>query len=77
MIDTLALLWGEDLALSMATTFGPMRMSQLTLRYFPGISHWVQQDAPNEANAMIQSFLAGEPVRITSPSDSHDLLGHR
>lgn len=65
VIDTPTLmLWGEDdMALSMATTFGTdAHVSQLTLRYFPGISHWVQQDAPNEANAMIESFLAGEPV---------------
>ena len=65
VIDTPTLmLWGEDdMALSMATTFGTdAHVSQLTLRYFPGISHWVQQDAPDEANAMIESFLAGEPV---------------
>ena len=65
MIGTPTLmLWGEDdMALSMATTFGTdAHVSQLTLRYFPGISHWVQQDAPDEANAMIESFLADEPV---------------
>ena len=26
------------------------------------MSHWVQQDAPREVNAMIEAFLTGEPV---------------
>ena len=58
------MLWGEDvMALSMATTFGTdAHVSDLTLRYFPGISHWVQQDAPVEANAMLKAFLAGDAV---------------
>ena len=58
------MLWGEDdMALSMATTFGTdAHVSDLTLRYFPSISHWVQQDAPVEANAMLKAFLAGEAV---------------
>ena len=42
------MLWGEDdMALSMATMFGTdAHVSQLTLRYFPGISHWFSKDAP-------------------------------
>ena len=32
----------------------------LTIRYLPRISHWVQQDAPTEVNAMISAFLLGE-----------------
>jgi len=58
------LIWGEaDLALTMATTFGTDRfVHDLTLRYLPGVSHWVQQDAPATVNAMLAAFLRGEPV---------------
>jgi pimeloyl-ACP methyl ester carboxylesterase len=34
----------------------------LTLRYLPGISHWVQQDAPEAVNARLAAFLRGELV---------------
>jgi uncharacterized protein YoaH (UPF0181 family) len=32
------------------------------LRYLPGISHWVQQDAPRATNEMMAAFLSGEAV---------------
>ena len=58
------MLWGEDdMALSIETTFGTEDyVSDLTLRYFPGISHWVQQDAPEAVNAMVEAFLKGVAV---------------
>jgi epoxide hydrolase 4 len=58
------MLWGEDdMALSIETTYGTENYVQdLTLRYLAGISHWVQQDAPEAVNAMLGAFLAGEPV---------------
>ncbi len=58
------MLWGEDdMALSKATTYGTDRyVRDLTLRYLPRISHWVQQDAPVEVNAMIRAFLDDQPV---------------
>jgi len=58
------MLWGEDdMALTKQTTFGTDQwVSDLTIRYLPRISHWVQQDAPDEVNAMIMAFLKGEPV---------------
>jgi hypothetical protein len=34
----------------------------LTLRYLPGVSHWVQQDAPETVNAMVSAFLRGLDV---------------
>jgi hypothetical protein len=36
----------------------------LTLRYLPRVSHWVQQEAPEKVNAMIEAWLKGEPVPI-------------
>ncbi len=65
MIETPTLmLWGEDdMALTKETTFGTEDVvKDFTIRYLPRISHWVQQDAPEEVNAMMSAFLKGEPV---------------
>lgn len=58
------MLWGEaDMALTRETTLGTERhVERLTLRYLPGISHWVQQDAPERVNAMLEAWLTGAPV---------------
>ena len=58
------MLWGEDdTALTIETTYHTDQwVRDLTLRYLPRISHWVQQDAPDEVNAMMQAFIKGEPV---------------
>ncbi|HJL80651.1 MAG TPA: alpha/beta hydrolase, partial [Gammaproteobacteria bacterium] len=58
------MLWGEkDIALSMRSTLGTKEyVSNLTLRYFKGISHHVQQDAPEEVNQMIEAFLNDQDV---------------
>ncbi len=58
------MIWGEaDIALSKSTTFGTHDyVRDLTLRYLPGISHWVQQDAPEMVNAMIVAFLSNARV---------------
>jgi pimeloyl-ACP methyl ester carboxylesterase len=37
-------------------------VSDLTLRYLPQVSHWVQQEAPEAVNAMIKAWIKGEPV---------------
>jgi pimeloyl-ACP methyl ester carboxylesterase len=37
-------------------------VKDLTVRYLPGISHWVQQDAPEEVNAILGAWLDGAPV---------------
>ncbi len=60
------MIWGEeDTALGKATTLGTDRyVSDLTLRYLPGVSHWVQQEAPETVNAMIEAWLKGQPVPI-------------
>jgi pimeloyl-ACP methyl ester carboxylesterase len=60
-IDTPTLmLWGEeDIALTKATTFGTAdHVRELTLRYLPGVSHWVQQEAPERVNAMLEEWIA-------------------
>ncbi len=65
MIETPTLmLWGEDdLALTKETTYGTEDVvKDFTIRYLPRISHWVQQDAPEEVNAMMSAFLTGQPV---------------
>ncbi|MEM7000144.1 MAG: alpha/beta hydrolase [Pseudomonadota bacterium] len=65
VIDTPTLMvWGEaDQALGKETTYGTDRyVSDLTLRYLPRVSHWVQQEQPHVVNAMLKAFLLGETV---------------
>ncbi len=54
------LLWGEeDGFLAKYTTEGTEEfVRELTVRYLPGVSHWVQQDATEECNAELRRFLA-------------------
>ncbi len=64
-IDTPTLMiWGErDTALGKETTHGTERYAtELTLRYLPKVSHWVQQEAPDEVNAMLETWLTDQPV---------------
>jgi pimeloyl-ACP methyl ester carboxylesterase len=58
------MIWGEeDVALTKATTFGTEKhVRDLTLRYLPGVSHWVQQEAPESVNAMLEAWLTHQPV---------------
>jgi len=58
------MIWGEvDRALGVELTYGTDELvSDLTLRYLPQASHWVQQDAPDEVNAMLAAWLTGAPV---------------
>lgn len=61
IIDTPTLvIWGEDdVALDQVTLEGTEdHVSDLTIRRLPGVSHWVQQEAPEEVNALIATFLA-------------------
>jgi pimeloyl-ACP methyl ester carboxylesterase len=54
------LVWGErDFALGKELSVGTEAyVRDLTVRYIPNASHWVQQDAPDEVNAIIESWLA-------------------
>lgn len=58
------MIWGEeDAALDKSTTYDTGRyVTDLTLRYLPGVSHWVQQDATEAVNQMMTCFLTGKPV---------------
>ena len=53
------LLWGTaDTALGEETIAGIERyVPELTLHRLPGISHWVQQDAPEEVNERLAAWL--------------------
>lgn len=71
VIETPTLLvWGEDdVALTKQTTFGTGTwVRDLTVRYLPGVSHWVQQEAPESVNAMLEAFLTGRPVPEHPPT---------
>jgi pimeloyl-ACP methyl ester carboxylesterase len=58
------LVWGErDTALGKELTFGTERyVKDLTLRYLPDVSHWVQQEAPERVNEIWAAWLDGREV---------------
>lgn len=53
------LIWGQqDAALGVELTYGTEQyVRDLTLRYIPNCSHWVQQECPNEVNQYMREFL--------------------
>jgi epoxide hydrolase 4 len=67
-------LWGDsDVALSLRTTRGTEKyVSDLTFRVLPGVSHWIQQEAPEEVNAMLEAWLLGRRV-----PEYHEVAGIR
>lgn len=58
------MIWGEeDIALGKELTYRTDELVEdFTLRYLPRVSHWVQQEAPEVVNAMIEAWLTGKPV---------------
>lgn len=58
------MVWGaSDKALSNATTNGTERyVKDFTLRMLPDVSHWVQQEAPEKVNAILEAWLLGNEV---------------
>jgi pimeloyl-ACP methyl ester carboxylesterase len=58
------LIWGEeDRALGKETTYGTERwVKDLTVRYLPRVSHWVQQEAPERVNELLEAWLTGRPT---------------
>lgn len=65
MLETITLMiWGdEDRALGVELTRGADELvSDLTLRYLPDVSHWVQQEAPGRVNEIVLAWMQGEPV---------------
>src|SRR5262249_9091956 len=57
-------LWGDaDTALNIRATRGTEKyVPNLTFRIFPGVSHWIQQEAPEAVNAMLEAWLTRKPV---------------
>ena len=57
------MVWGEqDTALGKELTYGTEAwVPNLLLRYLPHASHWVQQDAPDDVNAILREWLGAEP----------------
>lgn len=53
------IVWGEeDTALGLETLEGTERfVPDLTIRRLPGVSHWVQQEAPEAVNAVLEQWL--------------------
>ena len=58
------MVWGEeDTALGKELTLGTDRyVKDLTLRYLPRVSHWVQQEAPERVNEIWGAWLDGRDV---------------
>lgn len=56
------IVWGEeDSALGLETLEGTDGfVRHLTTRRLPGVSHWVQQEAPEQVNAILRDFLSPE-----------------
>jgi pimeloyl-ACP methyl ester carboxylesterase len=54
------MIWGEnDAALGMELTYGTEAyVKDLTLKYIPNCSHWVQQEQPQLVNQYMREFLA-------------------
>jgi len=57
------MIWGEqDSALGKELTYGTEAfVPDLTLKYLPHASHWVQQDAPDDVNAILREWLGAKP----------------
>jgi pimeloyl-ACP methyl ester carboxylesterase len=63
------LVWGEqDHVLGKELTKGTARfVDKLTLRTIPDASHWVQQDAPETVNALLEEWLvSGRPEQLST-----------
>ena len=58
------LIWGEpDAALDKRLTVGTDRLVEsLVVRFLPGVSHWVQQEAPETVNAILEAWLRDQPL---------------
>lgn len=65
VIETPTLMvWGEEdpaLGIELTQATGDF-VKDLTLRTLPGVSHWVQQEAPETVNTMLEAWLTGNPV---------------
>jgi len=53
------MIWGEqDSALGKELTYGTQNLvNDFTIHYLPGVSHWVQQEAPEKVNEILRGWL--------------------
>ncbi len=58
------MIWGEqDVALSIYTTLGTDKyVDHFTIRYIPNAGHFVQEEAPEETNQILQAWLKDEDI---------------
>jgi len=64
ILDTPTLMiWGEhDSALGKELTYGTDKLVRdFTIHYLPDVSHWVQQEAPEQVNAILEEWLQPRP----------------
>jgi pimeloyl-ACP methyl ester carboxylesterase len=61
------MIWGEeDTALGLELTEGyDPYVADFTLARLPGVSHWVQQEAPDVVNARMLAWLAGKALSLS------------
>ncbi|MFP8877635.1 MAG: alpha/beta hydrolase [Myxococcota bacterium] len=70
ILDTRTLMiWGtQDTALGLETTWRTEELVRdFTIRYLP-VSHWVQQEAPEAVNEILEAWLCGQPVPDPMPA---------
>ena len=60
------MIWGEeDKALDIACTEGyETLVTDFTLQRLPGVSHWVQQEAPEKVNAILADWLTVHDLKL-------------
>ncbi len=58
------MIWGDkNTALGKELTYGTEKLvTDFTIRFLPDVSHWVQQEAPEAVNEMIEARIAGKEV---------------
>lgn len=70
------MIWGEkDTALGKELTCGTDKLVRhLTLHYLPDVSHWIQQEAPERVNAIIEQWLTQGTAQDCQPNRLEQLL---
>ncbi len=64
------MVWGEvdsALGIEMTEGYGPY-VADFTLRRMPGVSHWVQQEAPDSVNAALTAWLGEKGLGAIEPA---------
>jgi hypothetical protein len=60
------MIWGEEdtaLSLSLTEGYGPY-VSDFTLHRLPNVSHWVQQEAPEQVNEHLGNWLRAKGLDL-------------